>query len=59
MYRLPCAKGEVNEVDRGIVLFYNPSVMAAPCHHPRVCCAAPYRGGFYKGLLRSPYEGEA
>ena len=22
----------------------NPSVMAAPCHHPRVCCAAPAQG---------------
>ena len=51
------AKGDVNEVDRGIVPFYNPSggkAATSPCtgeafmkilrHHPRVCCAAPREG---------------
>ena len=54
LLRPPCAKGDVGGADRGIVLS-NPSVMATPCHHPRVCCAAPHRGGL--GFVQSPLWG--
>ena len=30
----------------GLFSFYNPSDTATAIHHPRVCYAAPHRGGF-------------
>ena len=40
LLRPPCAKGAVSVADWGIVLFYNPSDTATPCHLPL------HRGGF-------------
>ena len=32
-------------------VIYNPSVTATPCHHPRVCCAAPTKGRLFIKML--------
>ena len=43
----PCAKEGVDGVD-GRIVYYNPSVTAAPCHLPL------HRGGFYKDIVPPP-----
>ena len=49
-HRPPCAKGAVCVSRlRDCTPFHNPSDTAVPCHHPRVCYAAPTQGRlFYK-----------